>query len=64
MKPQVVSIEPKIMGFSEPNLDIMIPDVGPNIKSMIAKGSWILPVSTELSPNPMGSGLWTRIGIV
>ena len=38
-KPKVVKMEPKIIGFRDPNLDMMNPDVGPNIKSTIAKGN-------------------------
>ena len=63
-KPNVVKAEPKIIGFKEPNLDIIIPDVGPNNKSTIAKGNWTLPVSIAFSPKPTGIGVCTKIGIV
>ena len=63
-KPNVVRAEPKIMGFRDPNLDIMIPDVGPNNKSTIAKGNWTLPVSMAFSPKPIGIGVCTKIGMV
>ena len=55
-KPNVVKAEPKIIGFIDPNLDMMIPDVGPNNKSTIAKGNWTFPVSIAFSPNPTGIG--------
>ena len=63
-KPKVVKAEPKIIGFKDPNLDMMIPDVGPNNKSTIAKGNWTLPVSMAFSPKPIGIGVCTKIGMV
>ena len=38
----MVSTEPSIRGFTVPNFDIINPDAGPNIKSTIENGNWIL----------------------
>ena len=63
-KPNAVNVEPKMIGFKDPSLDMMIPDVGPNNKSTIAKGNWTLPVSMAFSPKPIGIGVCTKIGMV
>ena len=53
-----------MMGFIDPSFEIIKPDVGPNIKSIIANGNCTLPVVIASSPNPSGGGFLTRIGIV
>ena len=55
--PVAVRTVPIIIGFIDPSFEMINPEVGPNIKRTIAKGSWILPVLIAFSPNPIGSGL-------
>lgn len=64
VKPTVVIKVPNIIGFNEPNLDIINPEVGPNTRSIKANGSCTFPVLIASSPNPAGSGFLTSIGIV
>ena len=64
MKPIVVIKVPKMIGFNEPNFDTMKPEVGPKINNTIAKGSCTFPALMASSPNPIGSGFLTNIGIV
>lgn len=44
MKLIVIIIVPKIIGFNEPNFEIMKPEVGTEIRKTNAKGNCILPV--------------------
>ena len=64
MKPAVVIMVPKMIGFNEPNFDTMNPEVGPKIKSTMANGSCTFPALMASSPKPSGSGFLTNIGIV
>ena len=62
--PAEVMDVPAMTGFIDPSFEIIKPDVGPNIKSIIANGNCMLPVVIASSPNPSGGGFLTRIGIV
>ena len=64
MKAAAVMIAPNMIGFSEPNFETINPEVGPNIKSTIANGSCTFPVLMASSPNPIGPGFLTKMGIV
>lgn len=64
MKLIVIIIVPNIIGFNEPNFEIMKPDVGPKIRKTNAKGNCILPVLIASAPKPRGSGFLTNIGMV
>ena len=73
MKLIVIIIVPNIIGFNEPNFEIMKPEVGPKIRKTNAKGNWILPVLIASAPKPIliasapkprGSGFLTNIGMV
>ena len=44
MKAAAVINAPSIIGFNEPNFDTINPDVGPNIRSIMANGSCTFPV--------------------
>jgi hypothetical protein len=57
MKLIEVIIVPKIIGFNEPNFEIMKPEVGPKTKKTKAKGNCMLPVLIASAPNPSGSGI-------
>ena len=43
IKAPAVIQAPSIIGFNEPNFDIIKPEVGPNIKSTMANGSCTFP---------------------
>ncbi len=64
MKPIEVIIVPAIVGFSDPNLDIMKPDVIPNNNIITAKGNCIFAAFAAPCANPIGSGDLASIGIV
>ena len=53
-----------MIGFVDPSLDTIKPDVGPKINKTIANGSCTLLVISGSSPNPNGDGLLTSTGIV
>jgi hypothetical protein len=54
---------PRIIGLSDPILDIIIPEAGPNNTKVIANGNWMFPVLTASRPKPKGSGFLASIGI-
>src|SRR5919112_1735364 len=62
--PTEVIAVPMIIGLTDPNLLTMRPDVGPKIKSTIAKGNWVYPTAAASPPKPSGTGLRTSTGIV
>ena len=64
IKAPAVIKAPSIIGFNEPNFDTIKPEVGPKIKSTMANGSCTFPVLIASSPNPIGPGFLTKIGIV
>jgi len=64
MKAALVIKAPNIIGFNEPNFDTIKPEVGPKTRSIMANGSCTLPVLIASSPNPIGPGFLTQIGIV
>ena len=49
-----VITEPAIIGFRDPNLDIIKPEKAPNTKSTKANGNCTLPVLIASSPKPSG----------
>jgi len=55
---------PIIRDFEVPTFDIIKPEVGPNIRSIKAKGNCTLVVLIASPPKPTGGGFLTSIGIV
>jgi hypothetical protein len=53
-----------MIGLTDPILATINPDVGPNIRSTIAKGNCTYPASAASPPNPNGGGFLTSTGIV
>ena len=49
-----VTTEPAIIGFSDPNFDIMKPEEAPKTRSTIANGNCTSPVLIASSPKPSG----------
>src|SRR5574337_215196 len=62
--PAVPITLPAIMGFVEPSLEIIKPEVGPKISKTRANGSCTFAVVTGSSPKPSGVGLRIKTGIV
>ena len=54
IKPAVVTATPMMIGLIDPILETINPEVGPNIRSTIAKGNCTYPVSAASSPKPKG----------
>jgi hypothetical protein len=54
MKLIAVITEPAIIGFSDPNFDIMKPEEAPKNRSTTANGSCTSPVLIASSPKPRG----------
>jgi hypothetical protein len=64
IKPTVVIAIPMMSGLIDPILETIKPEVGPNIRSTIAKGNCTYPASAASSPKPKGGGFLTSMGIV
>ena len=62
--PSVLIIVPNAIGLSDPNFDIMNPEVGPKIKNTKANGNWIYPTLIAFSPKPSGGGFLNNIDMV
>src|SRR4030095_2365156 len=53
-KLRAVTTEPAIIGFSDPNFDIMKPEEAPKTRSTTANGNCTSPVLITSSPKPSG----------